>query len=296
MLTDTLDTTIEQAEDNPERLKALHQKPAIAWPTIGIMLAALVVIAYLIVAVTAGWMNPYIAAIPGGIAGYFIFTPMHESIHRSASSKEWLNTLVASTILTILLPYVSYKLLRWGHMQHHRFTNEVGKDPDRLLTNHWYGPLLLWPFFELFYLPQYLRVANTRPQGEVRQVLLRFPVGIAILGTLIWFAGIHLFIFWFLASRLGLWLIVLVFVYLPHHPHDTLQKDDMYGATSMREGSEWLLTVLMAGQNHHLVHHLYPTIPFYRMKKAWLARKAFHEANRPARVKGLSLKVRRDEK
>ena len=42
MLTDTLDTTIEQAEDNPERLKALHQKPAIAWPTIGIMLAALI--------------------------------------------------------------------------------------------------------------------------------------------------------------------------------------------------------------------------------------------------------------
>lgn len=29
-------------------------------------------------------------------------------------------------------------------------------------------------------------------------------------------------------------------------------------------------------QNHHLMHHLYPTIPFYRYGRAWKAREAWH--------------------
>ena len=50
-------------------------------------------------------------------------------------------------------------------------------------------------------------------------------------------------------------------------------------------GWEWLLTPLMMYQNYHLVHHLYPTVPFYRYKKAWLAREQFHESHHPAKVR-----------
>jgi ring-1,2-phenylacetyl-CoA epoxidase subunit PaaE len=32
---------------------------------------------------------------------------------------------------------------------------------------------------------------------------------------------------------------------------------------------EWLLTPLMLSQNYHLVHHLHPSIPFYRYLTAW---------------------------
>ena len=280
---------VEHDQDNPEWLKQLHVKPPISWPVVGILSVALPVALYLIVAVTMEWINPVLAALPGALAGYYLFTPIHEAVHRSASNREWVNTLIAALTINLLLPYVSPKLLRWGHMQHHRFTNEIGKDPDRLLTNHWYGPLVLWPFFELFYLPQYLKQAHTRPKAEVRQVLWQLPAGLAALGLLFVFCGWKLLLFWFLASRLGLWLIVFVFVYLPHHPHDVLQKDDIYGASSMREGHEWLLTILMAGQNRHLVHHLYPTVPFYRMKQAWEARQAFHESQRPVRVKGFAI-------
>ncbi len=293
MTADTLDFV--PPADNPELLKALHRKPAISWPVIGILAVALPLALYLIVAVTMEWINPWLAAVPGSLIGYYLFTPIHEAVHRSASNKEWVNTLISVLTINLLLPYVSPKLLRWGHMQHHRFTNEVGKDPDRLLTNHWFGPLLLWPFFELFYLPQYLKVADTRPAGEKRQVLLQIPFGLAALGVLFWFCGPKLLLFWFVSSRIGLWLIVFVFVYLPHHPHDVLQKDDIYGASSMREGHEWLLTILMAGQNRHLVHHLYPTVPFYRMRQAWEARQAFHESQRPAKVRGFGLEPSRGE-
>ena len=29
-------------------------------------------------------------------------------------------------------------------------------------------------------------------------------------------------------------------------------------------------------QNYHLVHHLYPTVPFYRYGKVWKAREQYH--------------------
>jgi ring-1,2-phenylacetyl-CoA epoxidase subunit PaaE len=32
---------------------------------------------------------------------------------------------------------------------------------------------------------------------------------------------------------------------------------------------EWLFTPLMLSQNYHLVHHLHPSIPFYRYLPTW---------------------------
>jgi fatty acid desaturase len=40
----------------------------------------------------------------------------------------------------------------------------------------------------------------------------------------------------------------------------------------MRMGWEWLLTPLLVYQNYHLIHHLYPTVPFYKMHKVWYLR------------------------
>ncbi len=279
-------TTPIANDDNVALLKQLHVKPPISWPVVAILTVCLPLALFLIVAVTCEWVNPVPAALVGGIVGYYLFTPIHEAVHRSASNNEKINDALAMLTVNLLLPYISHKVLRWGHMQHHRFTNEGGKDPDALLTKHWYS-FLLWPFFELSYLPAYL--ASQRPAKEVRQVLLQLPLGVAALALLFWFCGWKLLLFWVLASRLGLALIVLVFVFLPHHPHDIMQKDDFYGATMLRDGWEWLLTPLMVYQNWHLVHHLYPTIPFYRLKKAWYAREAFHEARNPARVAAFRL-------
>jgi fatty acid desaturase len=52
---------------------------------------------------------------------------------------------------------------------------------------------------------------------------------------------------------------------------------------------EWLLTPVLLYQNYHLVHHLYPTVPFYRLLKVWNAKKDYHEAQNPAIVDTFSL-------
>ena len=41
--------------------------------------------------------------------------------------------------------------------------------------------------------------------------------------------------------------------------------DVAFMATTMRMGWEWLPTPLLVYRNDHLIHHLSPTVPFYKM-------------------------------
>ena len=74
---------------------------------------------------------------------------------------------------------------------------------------------------------------------------------------------------WLLPTRIALFLVALVFVFLPHYPGVVSQQDDPFMATTMRKGWEWLLTPLLVYQNYHLIHHLYPTVPFYKTHDVW---------------------------
>lgn len=45
--------------------------------------------------------------------------------------------------------------------------------------------------------------------------------------------------------------------------------DDSFMASTVRMGWEWLLTPLLVYHNDHLMHHLFPTVPFYKMRDGW---------------------------
>ncbi len=60
-------------------------------------------------------------------------------------------------------------------------------------------------------------------------------------------------------------------------------------SSSNRIGFEWLLTPLMTFQNCHLVHHLYPRAPFYRIIKLWNSRRDLHLSKDSLLIDALSL-------
>ena len=282
--------TVAFTADEIALFKSLQTKPDVAWPTVILLLVGCAYVSAI------GYLTMQIHVLPvltggvlAGIGGYFLFSPIHDALHRSVSRHPWVNDFIAILTVNLMLPYSSHKLMRWGHMQHHRFTNEHAKDPDKFLTDSWHAPITAWPFFELFYVPDYWQHRHERPRAEVIQVFTQLVLGIALLALMVWWQGLWFFVYWFTVSRVALWLIVAVFVYLPHQPHTVLQKDLPYQATLLRTGKEWLLTPLMAYQNWHLVHHLYPNVPFYRYKQVWKAREQFHESQRPARVRAFQL-------
>ena len=63
-----------------------------------------------------------------GILVIFLFTTLHETIHRTAFESPWLNRAVAAVCaLLVFLPPVWF---RYFHFDHHRFTNDPGNDPE----------------------------------------------------------------------------------------------------------------------------------------------------------------------
>ena len=92
----------------------------------------------------------------------------------------------------------------------------------------------------------------------------------------------------FAAMRPGCTLIPVVV----HVVYKTAAQNK-YQATSNRKGFEWLLTPLLLSQNYHLVHHLYPTVPFYRYLRVWRAREAFHRSRNPAQVSAFGVRSAR---
>lgn len=275
--------------DNPELFKQLSKRPRIAWPTLVILFATVLPILILYVLAIVGKISPVWSGILSGLISYFTFSSIHDGLHRSVSTIDWLNETVCVATNFLIFPYLSTGIIRWGHMQHHRFTGEPGKDPDLFIAKNIWHLLTVGVVWDFYYFARYFANRNERPEQEFRRTMIRFVFGMAVMAGITIFLPTNAIIFWCFASRIGLLSIAFIFMYLPHQPHTVQQKDAPYQATLIRSGWDWLLTPTMAYQNWHLVHHLYPTVPFYRYKKVWNAKRALHESNHPARVKAFAI-------
>jgi AcrR family transcriptional regulator len=69
---------------------------------------------------------------------------------------------------------------------------------------------------------------------------------------------------WLVPALIAQVLLAITFDWLPHHPHEEQAR---YRNTRIFDIP--VLNWLMLGQNYHLVHHLYPRIPFYHYQKAY---------------------------
>mgnify|MGYP000623554706 FL=1 len=282
------ENTVIDGNDDVAALKQLKKKPWIAWPTVLLQLSSQI-------AILSAWycclfhdMPLWVGCSINIIAYYFLFTPAHDAMHRSISSKSWVNDLTLFSLMLTYVPGNTGKFLGLMHMQHHRFANDT-LDPDHQLVANPLNIFFLWFFWDFRYLYIYFKNQQHYPKYNLVRMFTELILGFSIVGGAAFFFPTEILILWVIPTRIMVWLVCLVFMYLPHIPHDVTHKNDPYRATSMRFGWEWLLTPLMMYQNYHLTHHLYPTIPFYRYKKAWLARKTFHESKNPAIVSAFRL-------
>ena len=277
----------EQVQDNEARFAALRKRPAVAWPTVALLLVCHTVIFGSWYLVLTEQMNLWLGCLANSVAMYFLFSPIHDAIHRSMAMNEKLNEFFMYVILLPIAPFSNGRLLRLGHFQHHRFGNDPEKDPDHFTMTAPLKTFWLWFFWDFWYLIYFFRNRERLPDPgtPVRDLIVVY----AIVIPLAVFYPMEVLALWLIPSRVMAWLIAAVFMYLPHWPHDVLHEENPYQATHFRRGLDWLLTPLLAYQNYHLVHHLYPTVPFYRYRKVWLARQRLHESRNPSYVTGLHL-------
>jgi len=246
--------------------------PSLAWPTVFLYFGTLVLFGVEMYGFfVAGWSH-WVTVPIGAAVTFLMFSVSHESTHHAISTNTRVNNLFGHISIPFFVLWAVFPLLKFIHIEHHRNTNESKSiDPDAWCEEGptWQLPLR-WATIDLWYLVFYLRRIRTRPLSESVPAVALLVVVMGLFAALT-VAGYGQAVLWayLIPQRLGIIVLAWWFDYLPHNGLEATQRQDKYRATRVRVGAEGVLTPLFVYQNYHLVHHLHPSVPFYRYVRAW---------------------------
>jgi fatty acid desaturase len=252
-----------------QSFKTMTRAPRVAWPTVTMSVILTVTFLAMYVLCGTGQLALWIGTLANTVIGYLAFSVAHDSIHRTISTHTRFNDLVGQLGVLLVLPYVDLRLFRWAHIQHHRFASGP-RDPDRVFDGPAWSLPLRWMFIDLAYFAHALRNGDKVSAPYLRRSLWMAAIAMAVLSSLVTAGyGSEVLMLWFIPSRLIQLALGFSFFWLPHAPHEVSQEEHFTRATTIREGHEWLLGPLLQCQHVHLIHHLYPTTPFYNNHRVW---------------------------
>jgi fatty acid desaturase len=201
----------------------------------------------------------------------------HDGSHLNLHRNRYL-----STVLSVLLTMPAWPHCEMGfalcHWNHHRYTN-TDSDPDcagykkhktflsRLLVSRLDA---MWVYLETTLRMAFGLELDRRKQyrlavtGMARRALCFFNLftWTFMLGLLCWTALTDPLRFYILLAVLATAIMILgLNPYIEHAGTGIGHGND----TRSRLG--WWWSLLYLGQNHHLAHHLYPSVPFYNLPK-----------------------------
>ncbi len=238
---------------------------------------------YIIMQTDLAWWWKALACVPGALLGGNAVHLMgfigHEGFHFGLHKSR-----LVSAVLGLLFSAMTIVFFQSGmaldHWTHHKLTN-TKDDPDLQLLQHY---KTFWSrfFLQRFranrkYFARTLMLASSRPiPAELSKI--KNPMSRATMRHLAWlnfvFAGMWLAIYLMIDSVLpgmfvigfaipgilGSWLSGIR-SFVEHNQTTTGQFKDTRSRVSP------IFTLLHFGGNYHLEHHLYPTIPQWRLPK-----------------------------
>lgn len=249
------------------QMQAVHARPAIRrWPARRVHLLSRAVILAVVVLSFAGLLN-----VPATWWGWtvdivlrswlaFIGTVMaHEGVHGLLGRTRRVNALWGRlALLPVLVPFTDF---RGTHLQHHRHTNEPGKDPDLFLdTPHrWQLPFraLAMPHQWFFW----IRRRGGLPPGHARDLALNYLAISACCFAVAWLVGP-----WrVLLGTLPVCVLVALVLWIPfaHLTHQGYSTGDPAGRSHNYFGK--LAYWFSFGLSMHREHHLRPQLAWIEL-------------------------------
>ena len=257
----------------------------VGWPTVLFALALTAIEGGVIALWAIGVMPMWAGFIINSLVSYAWYTVHHEATHKNISGRQprwrWLEAGCGNLAgFALQLEFAGYAR---NHLRHHAHTNSPS-DPDLAVKGPMWQLPIKWLVATVFgvvgALPGGQRIvarmvtklgvplpaAESERDKADRARLRRFAqLGLVVLVITIPFGWFWpAFLLWWLPSRVGIFFLMVLFQWLPHFPFD---RTDRFGATRITRfyGSTWLLLQ----QDRHLIHHLYPQIPWYRYRKTF---------------------------
>ena len=262
-----------------EKRLAREFSPSVAWPTLALALMLPTTFAAIVALGLTKTLSLWACTPILGLVSYAHYTLVHEAIHGNVVSKPrslaWVNTMVGW--IGALGMGIGWPFLQRTHVLHHSHTN-TERDPDIVVKGTFAELIMKWvrnlrtaliPMFLIRYIDPavYKRVGSILSPSDIAQVsavtlgsLILLVASIATSHFVDW-----LFL-WFIPTRIGVLILNIFFQWLPHHPFD---RTDRYHNTrlSLWPGG----TFLTLQQNLHLMHHLWPSVPFYNYARLYRA-------------------------
>lgn len=251
---------------------AMQEAATPAWGTVALFVVEITMWAVSGYAAITHMWPIWVCFLVSLTAIYMNYTPHHEAVHGSISGNRrdlvWLNETIG--FITGLVFYHGFTMQRVTHLTHHATTNNPEEDPD--YWAHGNSPLMiairclsiLVPY-EMFGWKIMWRAQNGRwPLARsVIEKAIAWGFMIALIATGHADAAFFAFI---IPAALASGMLAFMFDWLVHHPHH-VPVNERYRTSNVYlfpKLLHWPMTVLWIFQNYHIIHHLYPKVPFYR--------------------------------
>ncbi|MGK7926209.1 MAG: beta-carotene hydroxylase [Spirulina sp.] len=207
------------------------------------------------------WLNVLALHLSGSV--------IHDASHNSAHANRMINSALGH--ISALILGFAFPVFTRVHLQHHANVNDPDNDPDHFVSTG--GPL--WLIAPRFF---YHEVFFFKRRLWRKYELLEWFLSRALVAALIWVA-IHYHFFsyivdyWFVPALVVGITLGLFFDYFPHRPFHEQNR-----WKNARVYANPILNLMIMGQNYHLVHHLWPSIPWYKYQPAYRATKPLLES------------------
>ena len=224
------------------------------------------------------WYLMVPAMIIHGFTIVTMFAPMHECVHRTAFATPVLNEVFGW--VADLLSFYNFTYYRYYHTWHHRYTQDLERDPELMtpkprnlfeyLTE--ISAIPFWCLRPMMFARLALGMTSSYPfvPANARQKIaisagLQLAVYVAEIVSIVMGYPYALY-FFFLPAILAQPLLRAILI-----AEHTGCSNDEDGLTNTRTTLTSLpIRLLMWNMPYHTEHHLYPSIPFYQLPKAQL--------------------------
>jgi beta-carotene hydroxylase len=214
------------------------------------------------------WYRPCVFVL-NMLALHLVGTVIHDACHNVAHRDRVINAILGHASAVMLC--FSFPVFTRVHMQHHANVNDPENDPDHVVST--WGPLWIinarFMYHEIYFFQRRL---------WRKLELLEWAIARTVLAVIVFLAfryrfTDYVFNYWFVPLAFVGLALGLFFDYLPHRP---FQERDRW--KNARVYPNRILNWLIMGQNYHLVHHLWPSVPWYNYERAYHATKPILDA------------------
>nr|WP_240784000.1 fatty acid desaturase [Rhodobacter sp. YIM 73028] len=252
---------------------------AVEWPTLIVFAATYALWA---LASTVLWqLSPTLAILAAALAIGQFSSLTHEVLHGHPFRNQTLSEALVFPGLTFFVPYLRFKDT---HLQHHfdPALTDPYDDPEsnyldpavwaRLpmpvrallrFNNTLAGRMLVGPAISTWALVTGDLAAMRRGDRRVWLAWALHVPGVAL--VLLWLAWVPMPVWaWLVAAYLG-WSLLKIRTYLEHRAHEAAR------ARTVIIESRGPLSLLFLNNNFHVVHHMHPNVPWYRLPGMYFA-------------------------